>query len=78
MALTPLLSPLTFTGILLSVYVPFPSWPSLFIPQHLTAPPLVTAQVWAYPAAMALTPLLNPLTFTGVLLSVFVPFPSWP
>src|SRR5438874_53966 len=50
---TPLLSPLTSTGTLLSVVVPFPSSPAPFCPQHLTAPPLVTAQVSSMPASMA-------------------------
>ena len=77
-ALTPLASPLTSTGTLLSVVVPFPSWPKTLSPQHLTAPALVSAQVWTLPAAIALTPLASPLTSTGTLLSVFVPFPSWP
>ena len=46
--LTPLLSPLTSTGVSLSICVPSPSWPTSFRPQHLT-PPLISAQVCASP-----------------------------
>jgi hypothetical protein len=60
MAVTPLLKPVTFTGVELLVLFPFPSWPSLFSPQHLTAPELVKAQVLAQPAEMAMTPLVSP------------------
>ena len=68
----------TSTGVELSVVVPFPSCPKLLSPQHLTAPPLVSAQLWTPPAAIAVTPLCSPETSTGVELSVVVPFPSCP
>jgi hypothetical protein len=51
------------------VFVPLPNWPLKFNPQHLTAPAVVTAQVWPnHPAATAATALVSPLTSTGVLL----------
>src|SRR5689334_14133513 len=65
-ATTPLVKPLTLTGVVWSVVVPSPSWPYLFHPQHLTPPSRVTTQVWAYPAARAVTPLVSPCTSTGV------------
>ena len=58
--------------------VPSPNWPEPFHPQHLTAPPAVTAQVWNSPAATALTPLPSPLTSIGVACPVVVPSPNWP
>src|SRR5215210_471776 len=45
--------PSTFTGTLLPVFVPSPSWPNLLFPQHCTPPSGVIAQVCAMPAAMA-------------------------
>ena len=62
MATTPLESPTTFTGVRRFVAVPSPSWPDPLNPQHLTPPPLVSAQVWYLPAAMAMTPLESPNT----------------
>ena len=47
-------------------------------PQHLTPPALVSAQVWWSPAAIAVTPLVRPVTATGAWRSVVVPSPSWP
>jgi hypothetical protein len=35
------------------VWVPFPSWPEPFQPQHVTPPALVSAQVWLSPAEIA-------------------------
>lgn len=43
---------MTSTGVELSVVLPSPSWPTLFKPQHLTPPALVTAQVWSDPASI--------------------------
>src|SRR3990170_3387966 len=77
-AATPLARPATPTGTLLSVVVPFPSWPPPLLPQHLTPPPLVRAQVWLEPAAIAATPLARPQTSTGTPLAVAEPFPSSP
>ena len=51
-----------------SVVVPSPSWPKSLSPQHLTPPALVSAQVWPSPAAIAVTPLVRPVTSTGVVL----------
>ena len=40
--------------------VPFPSCPNSLSPQHLTAPPLVSAQLWPTPAAIARNAALQP------------------
>src|SRR3990172_3470613 len=74
-ALIPLARPETSTGTPVQVVVPFPSSRPALQPQHLTPPPLVSAQVCQPPAAIARTPLARPGTSTGVLLSVVVPFP---
>jgi hypothetical protein len=52
MALTPLESPLTSTGLLLDSTKPLPNLPQ-FNPQHLAPPPVVSAQVCSWPASMA-------------------------
>src|SRR3990170_2116228 len=65
-AATPLPRPDTSTEVGLSVVVPFPSWPRMLLPQQLTPPAAVRAQVWRKPAAMVATPLPRPETFTGV------------
>ena len=52
-AVTLLESPETSTGTERFVVVPFPSVPSRLSPQHLTAPPLITAQLWRKPAPIA-------------------------
>jgi len=44
----------------------------------LTPPALVTAQVCDRPAAIAITSLVSPTTFTGVSRFVVVPSPNWP
>jgi len=49
MALTPLESPLTFTGMRLPKAELFPN---SALPQHITPPVVVNAQVWYAPAAM--------------------------
>src|SRR5690606_12093151 len=77
-ALAPLARPLTLTGTSLSLPEPSPSWPQLLLPQHLTPPPLVRAQVWPSPAAIAATPLESPLTSTGTWRSVLLLSPSSP
>src|SRR5207237_1185347 len=77
-AATPLASPETSTGVWRSVVVPSPSWPQSLLPQHLTPPALVRAQVWSPPAAIAATPLASPETSTGVWRLVVVPSPSSP
>jgi hypothetical protein len=75
-ALTPELKPETATEVDLSVEVPSPICPLPFLPQHLTAPVLKTAQLCVYPDEIALTPELKPVTAVGVSLVVFVPSPS--
>lgn len=76
----------TSTGVSLFTPVPlepFPNWPCVLSPQHLT-PPLTRAQVWAAPPEMTVTPLrgLAPLdeasTSTGEELSTKPPLPSCP
>jgi hypothetical protein len=44
-ATTPLVSPLTATGVNRVVVVPSPSWPLVLNPQQYAAPSFVTAQV---------------------------------
>src|SRR3990172_4443044 len=77
-ALTPLARPETSTGTLRSVVVPSPSHPYMLLPQHLTPPALVSAQVELQPTVIAVTPLVGPTTSTGRLLSAFEPSPSLP
>ena len=61
--------------------VGLPSWPFQFEPQHVTAPAVLSAQVWLKPAAIAATP-LKPVTGSGaglgLLLPLLVGLPSWP
>jgi hypothetical protein len=59
-------SPTTSTGVARLLVVPSPNWPSLFEPQHLTPPALVSAHLWLEPAAIAITPLCKPETGAGV------------
>ena len=47
--------------------VALPSWPFEFTPQQEAAPPTVTAQEYALPAATCTTPDPRPLTATGTL-----------
>src|SRR6266498_3682884 len=49
-AVTPLASPATPTGVWRSVVVPSPSSPDSLSPQHLMPPALVSAQLWRSPA----------------------------
>src|SRR5208283_2942419 len=74
------LSPVTDTGVKLSVVVPFPSWPRLFDPQHLTPPPKTTAHAKAapVPTSMSGTAFVSPLITTGVVRWMVVPSPSCP
>ena len=58
--------PDTATGMLESFVAPFPSWPLPPLPQHLAAPDVVSAQVWAPPQEM------------GSLLEHSYPFPEKP
>src|SRR5262245_51662555 len=77
-ATTPLVRPLTSTGVSRSVVVPSPSCPRLLLPQHLTPPALVSAQLYPPPAVTAATPLVRPVTSTGVSRSIVVPSPIPP
>jgi hypothetical protein len=67
MAVTPLVNPVTSTGVLEFVTESFPSWPLVFPPQHLTPPSDVSAHECELPDETADTPLVNPETSTGVL-----------
>ena len=58
--------------------VPSPYGPYSWAPPHLTPPFVVSAQVCSVPVLTAATPLVNPLTFTGVLRLLLVPSPNWP
>src|SRR5947207_9218513 len=86
MVWTPLVRPVTWTGTLLSggkaafgSVEPLPSWPLLLEPQHFAAPPVTIAQLWLCPAAIASTPLVRPVTWTGAPAFVPVtPLPSCP
>jgi hypothetical protein len=73
-------TPLTATGTLLETVLPFPSWPLILFPQHLTVPPASRAHVWssALPPALIWVAVEMPLTATGTLLVAVVPFPSSP
>src|SRR5947207_2880482 len=77
---SPLVCPLPFTGVCrLFPLAPLLRSPEKLYPQHFTPPPLVSAQLWAPPAAIAVTPLVRPLAFTGVSRSFpLVPSPSSP
>src|SRR4051812_47864030 len=57
-ATTPDDNPMTGTGTWLSVVELLPSSPCEFIPQHWTAPPATTAQVFPNPALMAILSML--------------------
>ena len=75
--------PTTWTGVVLSVVVAFPSWPLSLSPQHQAVWSRSTTHVCdpPAPAAEALARLPDPpapTTWTGVVLLVVVPFPSWP
>ena len=81
MAATPLVSPVTSTGLLRCVVVPSPTSPVLFQPQHLAPPVVVRAQVWWPPETTAATPPVSPATSVGVVqttLPQLCPSPNWP
>ena len=54
------------SGVLRSSVVPSPSWPQSLRAQHKTPSASVSAQVWPTPVEMAVTPLLKPVTATGI------------
>jgi hypothetical protein len=59
----------TSTGVVLVMSVPSPSCPFLFRPQHFAPPAVVRAHVSSNPAEIAETPLVSPVTSTGVVLA---------
>ena len=69
--------PETSAGVLLSNWVPSPSWPKALPPQQYASPPVVTPHVWP-PAALTEAKLSPPATLTGVVRFVLVPSPSTP
>src|SRR5689334_1143793 len=71
-------SPVTVTGVLLSLVEPLPSWPWLFCPQHFTIPVISRAQVCSKPAEICAMLAGRPCTSTGTLLLLLVPSPSSP
>jgi hypothetical protein len=56
----------------------FPNWPFELPPQHFTPPSDVSAHECELPDETADTPLVNPVTFTGVLRLSKELSPSWP
>src|SRR5687768_17451006 len=77
-AVTPLESPETSTGVVLGVLVPLPSCPKKLLPQHLTAPVPLSAQLKEDPAATATYPLASPTTSTAEPFPTVVPSPNCP
>ena len=77
-AVTPLVRPVTSTGVRRCVVVPSPSCPLVLRPQHLTPPAVVSAQVCERPAVTAAMPLVRPVTTTGASRCETVPSPSCP
>jgi hypothetical protein len=75
---TPELRPLTAVGVLRLVVVPSPIWPSSFLPQHLSAPLVRTAQDEPDPIEIDETPDVKPDTETGEVRVVVVPSPNCP
>ena len=78
METTSLVNPDTSTGVERFVVVPSPNCPWLFKPQHFTPPEVISAQAYPLPVAIAVTPLVNPDTSTGMRRSVVVPSPNCP
>src|SRR5215211_555552 len=58
-------NPMTSTGRVRLLVVPSPRSPPSLAPQHLTPPPLATAQVWNMPTAIAAAPRPRPRTAIG-------------
>src|ERR1043166_1138100 len=75
---TAVVSPFTSTGVRRWVVVPSPTWPLPLRPQHLVPPLVVNAHVWERPVAIWRTPLVIPLTSTGVRRLVVAPSPRSP
>jgi hypothetical protein len=72
---TALVIPATVTTDELVVLAPSPSCPSVPLPQHLTVPSPIKAQVWNAPVDTCVAS-LTPTTMTAVLESTVVPLPS--
>ena len=75
------LIPITAAGACRSVVVPSPTWPLVFVPQHLTVPLPRSTQVCDAPPAATATgpvPMLKLGRVTGTDEPVVVPLPSWP
>src|SRR5207253_1458617 len=68
----------TELGAGVSIVVPLPSSPYVFIPQHFTKPPRRTTQLSLLPAATAPVAVVVPLTIAGANLLVVVPSPICP
>jgi hypothetical protein len=81
MAVAPV-SPVTVTGLVLSLVDPLPSWPSALSPQAATLPPLSRARLDWPPAETAVAVPDSPCTGTGTSLldgpSGVPGLPSWP
>jgi hypothetical protein len=75
-AATALDRPDTAPGVRPSVVVPFPNCPFELAPQQSAAPPVVTAQTWLAPALTDATPLVRPVTATGVTRVTVDPSPT--
>src|SRR5262245_1760524 len=76
MAWAPLARLVTVTGVVGEPAAP--SSPRLLDPQHRTSPPVSSAQLWLPPAAIATTPPVRPVGWTGwAELATFEPSPSW-
>jgi hypothetical protein len=65
-------------GVVVSVFVPFPSSPVPFDPQHLTVLSSRMTHVWLWSAviALAVRPVPRLMGLPGVVVEVFVPLPS--
>lgn len=66
------------TGTLSFRFVPSPSWPSPWAPQHCPDPPVSRAQEWDLPTEIDSTPAESPETSTGVFRFSLLPSPNWP
>ena len=58
-------SPIAFVPEEAFEYVPFPSCPLSFLPQHITHPEDVRPQAWLPQAEIAVTLEVSPMTSTG-------------
>ena len=72
------LSPVTWTGVTLELFVPSPNEPYRLLPTAQTVPSDFIATVNHPPAATAVAVPVNPVACTGLLLGVVVPFPNMP